>query len=179
MQVMKTTTIFMSLGLLAALLSHQPTAAAEVHVPPGKQTSLGLYITAENAHRAMRKDASLKLVDVRTPEEFSQIGHAVGSWHVPLSQSASEFVGRFQQVASPDERVLVICRSGNRSAVAVDMLARAGYKNAYTVIDGFEGDRVSDSSSPDFGRRVVNGWKNAGLKWTTQVDAKKVVVPAN
>jgi len=176
---MKISTIVLSLGMLAMTLSHEPTDAAEIHVPAGKQTSLGLYITAEHAHRAMQKDSGLKLVDVRTPEEFGQIGHAVGSWHVPLSQSPSEFVGRFQQVAGPEETVLVICRSGNRSAVAVEMLARTGYKNAYSVVDGFEGDRESDSSSPNYGRRAVNGWKNAGLKWTTEVDPNKVVAPAS
>jgi rhodanese-related sulfurtransferase len=46
------------------------------------------------------------------------------------------------------------------------MLARAGYDKAYTVVDGFEGDRESDPSSPDYGKRTVNGWKNAGLPWT-------------
>jgi len=38
--------------------------------------------------------------------------------------------------------------------------------NAYTVVDGFEGDRNKDPSSPNYGRRNVNGWKNAGLPWT-------------
>ncbi|KKK55851.1 hypothetical protein LCGC14_3070400, partial [marine sediment metagenome] len=37
---------------------------------------------------------------------------------------------------------------------------------AYTVVDGFEGNRNTDRSSPDFGKRTVNGWKNAGLPWT-------------
>jgi rhodanese-related sulfurtransferase len=50
--------------------------------------------------------------------------------------------------------------------VAVEMLAQAGFRNAYTVVDGFEGDRNTNPSSPNYGKRTVNGWKNAGLPWT-------------
>ena len=34
----------------------------------------------------------------------------------------------------------MICRSGGRSAQAVDLLAEAGFKNAYSVIDGMGWD---------------------------------------
>jgi rhodanese-related sulfurtransferase len=66
-------------------------------------------------------------------------------------------------LAKPTDTVLVICRSGNRSAVAVEMLARAGFEKAYTVVDGFEGERNTNPSSPDYGQRTVNGWKNTVL----------------
>ena len=67
-----------------------------------------------------------------------------------------------------DCKVLLMCRSGDRPARAVDALAGAGFTNVYSVIDGFEGDM-----SPD-GRRSVNGWKNAGLPWTYKLDKAKV-----
>ena len=35
-----------------------------------------------------------------------------------------------------------------------------------TVVDGFEGDMQKDPGAPGFGRRTINGWKNAGLPWT-------------
>jgi rhodanese-related sulfurtransferase len=79
---------------------------------------------------------------------------------ISLTASADQFVGQVKRIAKPNDRVLMICRSGNRSAVAVEMLARAGFKNAYTIVDGFEGDRNTDPSSPDYGERTVNGWKN-------------------
>ena len=50
-----------------------------------------------------------------------------------------------------------------RSAEAVDTLADAGFRNVYSMIDGFEGDKGNG------GRRTVNGWKNAGQPWTTRV----------
>jgi rhodanese-related sulfurtransferase len=136
-------------------------------LPESKRTSLGLYITAADAYEKWRADPeNVKIIDVRTSEEFRTVGVPKMAAEVPLSTRAEEFVSRVEQFAGPGDTVLVICRSGNRSAVAVEMLAKAGFKNAYTVTDGFEGDRNADPSSPDYGKRTVNGWKNAGLPWT-------------
>ena len=52
-----------------------------------------------------------------------------------------------QSIAGPEDVLLVMCRSGDRSAMVVDQLADAGFKNAYTNIDGFEGDKVTDPDS--------------------------------
>jgi rhodanese-related sulfurtransferase len=138
----------------------------ESSVPEAKRTSLGLYLTAATAYDVWKaRPNEVKIIDVRTPEEFREIGFPEMAAKIPLSESAEEFVGKVRKVAGPDDKVLVICRSGNRSAAAVEMLAEAGYRRAYTVVDGFEGDRNSDPDSPDFGKRTVNGWKNAGLPW--------------
>jgi rhodanese-related sulfurtransferase len=68
---------------------------------------------------------------------------------------------------SPDgdkAKILVLmCRSGGRSAAAVNVLADAGFKNVYTMVDSFEGDK--DKS----GRRTLNGWRIEGLPWTYSV----------
>jgi rhodanese-related sulfurtransferase len=128
---------------------------------------LGLYVTAKGAYEKWQADpANVKIIDVRTPQESQIIGLPKMASKVPLTTSAREFVGRVKRFAQPDDTILVICRSGNRSAVAVEMLAQAGFRNAYTVVDGFEGDREKNPSSPNYGRRTVNGWKNAGLPWT-------------
>ena len=62
------------------------------------------------------------------------------------------------------DHILVICRSGSRSAACVNLLAKAGFNNAYTIIDGFEGDK------DDKGKRTVNGWKNSGAPRTYKFD---------
>jgi rhodanese-related sulfurtransferase len=149
------------------LLITSAIQAHEQQLPGSKRTSVGLYVTAKEAYDKWKADPSnVKIIDVRTPTEFQTIGLPAMASKVPLSASDDEFVGRVRQIARPDDTVLVICRSGNRSAVAVEMLARAGFRNAYTVVDGFEGDRVTDPNSPHYGKRTVNGWKNAGLPWT-------------
>jgi len=87
------------------------------------------------------------------------------------------FVPQVEERFAKDAILLLFCRSGDRSARAVDMLAKAGYTKAYTITDGFEGDMVTDPENVFVGKRMKNGWKNAGLPWTYKVDPKQVVVP--
>ncbi len=80
-----------------------------------------------------------------------------------------------KQVAGPTDTVLLMCRSGDRSAKAVDMLAAAGFKNVYTVTDGFEGDKVKDPESVFHGKRMRNGWKNSA-PWVYDIDPEKIIL---
>ncbi len=80
-------------------------------------------------------------------------------------------------IAGPDDTILVMCRSGGRSAAAVNLLAKAGYKHVYNVTDGMEGDEVADSGSAFLGKRMRNGWKNSGLPWTYEVMPEKMLLP--
>jgi len=61
------------------------------------------------------------LLDVREPAEW-QAGHVAGAFHVPLAQ----LEGRLAALPR-DRRVVVICRSGNRSATATSLLVRSGF----------------------------------------------------
>jgi rhodanese-related sulfurtransferase len=157
----------LSVAAVLLLFITATVQANEQQLPASKRTSLGLYVTAKEAYEKWKIDPDqVKVIDVRTPQEFQMIGFPQMASKVPLTASANEFVGRIRRIAQPDDTVLVICRSGNRSAAAVEMLAQAGFRKAYTVVDGFEGDREKEPSSANYGRRTVNGWKNAGLPWT-------------
>ena len=72
----------------------------------------------------------------------------------------------------PNDIILITCRSGGRSAIAVNMLAAAGYSNVYSITDGVEGDKVNDPESVFHGKRMKNGWKNSGLPYTYSIDPK-------
>jgi rhodanese-related sulfurtransferase len=50
-----------------------------------------------------------------------------------------------------------MCRSGGRSAMAVSILAQAGFTKAYNITDGMEGDLVKDPDSLFAGKRMKNG----------------------
>ena len=67
----------------------------------------------------------------------------------------------------PDTKILVTCRSGTRSAKAADLLADLGDRQVFTIVDGFEGEKVKDGANK--GHRMVNGWKNAGLDWSYEI----------
>jgi rhodanese-related sulfurtransferase len=86
-------------------------------------------------------------------------------------------VARVQRVATPDDTLMVMCRSGGRAAMAINLLAKAGYANVYNIIDGMEGDAVKDPDSVFNGRRLKNGWKNAGCPWTYELTGDRLLLP--
>lgn len=179
---------------LACLIS-LPTVSAEdaPTLVKEKQTSLGLYLTASEAYEKWKANPDKVMVlDVRTPEEYLFIGHAEMARNVPVADQTFEwdaakkqfpmrplpdFVARVQKIAGPEDTLLVMCRSGGRSAIAVNQLAGAGFKNVYNITDGFEGDTVKDGGSVFAGQRMVNGWKNSGLPWTYAVDPARMILP--
>lgn len=167
---------------------------ASPQLPAEKQTELGLYLTAKEAYEMWQAAPDkIKIVDVRTPEEFIFVGNADMAWKIPIAIQSDQwdaekhqfpmellpdFVERVQKVAGPGDTLLVMCRSGGRSAIAVNLLAEAGFENVYSITDGMEGDKVKDPNSIFDGQRVVNGWKNSGLPWTYGVDPDRMVLPA-
>jgi rhodanese-related sulfurtransferase len=175
-------TLFLPFVPVSAVQAQQP------QVPEAKQTVLGLYMTAQEAYEKWKADPeNVKMIDVRTPEEYIYVGHPAMAWNVPLKfiehrwdkakgkpvmPLNREFVTRVKEIVKPTDTILVTCRSGNRSTPAVNLLAEAGFKNVYNVIDGFEGDKEKDESSPNFGKRTINGWRIAGLPWTYKLDPK-------
>jgi rhodanese-related sulfurtransferase len=171
----------MALVVLAASLA----PAADTPKDARKQTTLGLYLTAAEAMAMWQADPAVRLLDVRTPEEYAFVGHAPMAANIPLAFVTHAFDPASKSYAmapNPDflalakaryaatDTILVMCRSGQRSGPAVNKLAEAGYAKVYNVVDGFEGDPVADKDSPEFGRRTVNGWKVAGLPWTYGLD---------
>lgn len=83
------------------------------------------------------------LLDVREPYEFDAM-HIEGSINVPrgILESACEYgyEETEPQLASAREReVIVICRSGNRSALAAQTLKQLGFRQVYNLKTGLRG----------------------------------------
>jgi rhodanese-related sulfurtransferase len=167
------------------------SVAANSRLPKGKQTTLGLYVTAAQAYEKWKSAPDkVKIIDVRTPEEFAFVGHPEMAWNIPVAfvtyhrkggkfeyavKPNPHFVADVKKIAQPADTLLVTCRSGGRSALAVNMLAAAGFKNAYNIIDGVEGDLVTDRDSVFFGKRLKNGWKNSA-PWVYDFDPEKIII---
>lgn len=79
----------------------------------------------------------------------------------PLMKANPNFTAEVGQKFKPSDTIVVICRSGNRSAAAANAMASTGFKIADSVTDGFEGDRVKDPSGSFYGKRFENGWRQA------------------
>lgn len=109
------------------------------------------------------------LVDVRSNEERHFVGHVPGSLHVAWATGTSlnrnpRFVKELEAKVGPksgNERpVLLLCRSGKRSALAAEAAARAGLTNVFNIQEGFEGDSDDHQQRGHF-----NGWRFHGLPW--------------
>lgn len=163
------------------------------NLPKGKQTALGLYVTAKEAYEQWRvAPEKVKILDVRTPEEYLFVGHPPMAWRIPVAVQSYEwdaakgqypmtlladFVDRVRKVAQPDDTLMVMCRSGGRSAIAVNQLAAAGFKHVFNITDGMEGDVVKDPDSVFVGQHAMNGWKNSGCPWTYKLTPDRMVLP--
>jgi rhodanese-related sulfurtransferase len=184
------------LAVTATALSAQagtpPPAVPDQQLSKGKQTTLGLYVTAREAYELWKAAPDrVKLIDVRTPEEFALIGHPEMAWNIPIGfityrrtggkfehgeRMNQDFVAEVRGIAQPTDTLLLMCRSGGRSAMAVNLLAAAGFTHAYSITDGMEGDKVDDPGSVFNGKRMKNGWKNWGLPWVYSIDPEKVLI---
>ena len=177
--------ILIAAALVLGLIT---TAYAGTAIPEKKQTTLGLYVTAREAYIKWHTDKdNIKILDVRTPGEYIFVGHVPMAANIPIRFLSPQvdagsgkpamplnenFIEDARKRFEPTDTILVMCRSGGRSAAAVNTLAKAGYKQVYNIVDGFEGDALKIPGSYNNGRRLVNGWKNAGLPWTYSLDPK-------
>jgi rhodanese-related sulfurtransferase len=165
----------------------------KANLPKEKQTALGLYVTAKEAYDKWKAEPEkVKILDVRTPEEFLFVGYPTMAWKIPVATQSYEwdaekkqftmkplpdFASRVSQVFKPDDVIMAMCRSGGRSAIAVNMLAKAGFKHVYNIIDGMEGDANADSGSVAQAQPLKDGWKNSGCPWTKKLTPERMVLP--
>jgi glyoxylase-like metal-dependent hydrolase (beta-lactamase superfamily II)/rhodanese-related sulfurtransferase len=76
--------------------------------------------------------SEIQIIDVREPQEFSDaLGHLPGARLLPLSQLAARSAEIDRQ-----RPVVTVCRSGARSAQAVVMLQKAGWRDVANLAGG-------------------------------------------
>jgi rhodanese-related sulfurtransferase len=90
--------------------------------------SLPLEISVAEA--AAGRDAGAFILDVREPDEWEAF-HIPGATLIPLGQLAA----RADELPSGRE-IIVVCRSGNRSAEGRDILLSAGFEQVTSLAGG-------------------------------------------
>lgn len=105
------------------------------------------------------------LVDVRSAEERKFVGLVPDSVHVAWATGTSltrnpRFVRELEAKTGKEAVVLLLCRSGNRSALAAQAAAKAGFTQVFNVLEGFEGELDGAQR-----RGASNGWRFHGLPW--------------
>ncbi|WP_255989490.1 rhodanese-like domain-containing protein [Chitinolyticbacter albus] len=144
----------------------EPSALLESSRADARANNLGYAGGIKPADAwALFSAGAAKLIDVRTSEERKFVGHVPGSGHVAWQIGAAlqpnpRFTLELGKFARKTDTILLLCRSGKRSAAAAEAASRAGYTNVFNVLDGFEGDLDAGQQ-----RGASNGWRHAGLPW--------------
>lgn len=81
-------------------------------------------ITAEQAKEMMDQNKECVILDVRDQSEYDE-GHIPGAILIPYT----EIENRAEELPDKNQLILVYCRSGRRSAIAVASLVDMGYTN--------------------------------------------------
>lgn len=89
-------------------------------------------IDSQEVFELTQKNKKIKLIDVRTPHEYSR-GHIEGSKNIQLDE-ISKKIGK--EVSDKEEKIIVYCLSGSRSVVAASELLKMGYKNVFSMTSG-------------------------------------------
>lgn len=121
-------------------------------------------ISPEEAKRRLDAGGWVYL-DVRTVPEFAA-GHAVGAINVPVAvmnpamgrmELNADFVRVVEARVAKDAALIVGCKSGQRSATAIEILQQAGYRRMVNLAGGFGG--VVDPT----GQVLQEGWSTLGF----------------
>ena len=118
------------LVILAGVLFFRPDPTSMVRPLP---------LEVSVAEAASLRDAGAFILDVRQPDEWNE-SHIPGATLIPLP----ELEARVNEVPK-DQKIVVVCRSGNRSAQGRDILLSAGFTEVTSMAGG------------------INQWKAAGL----------------
>jgi rhodanese-related sulfurtransferase len=152
--------------LLSIILIASDTGAAHKGIYAVKRPHGGMNVKPKGALELIQKNPDHSfIVDVRTRYEYQDIGHAEGSHNIPFLFYSTEvgkkgykkimnmnFCSDLKARFNPDtDSLYMMCRSGERSTLAVDKAIACGYgvDKVYNILGGFEGDKVH------------NGWRLA------------------
>ncbi len=102
-------------------------------------------VNIDNAELARLTAAGVPLIDIRTENEWKSSGVIAGSKLLTFFDERGQantalWLEKARSIARPDQPVILICRSGNRTREASRFLSeQAGYKTVYNVSKGVGG----------------------------------------
>ena len=115
----------------------------------------------------MQGHSDAVMIDVRTKMEHTFVGRPLGNIvHIPWKefpdwQVNPDFVIQVNQtVSDKNTPILLLCRSGQRSLEAANLLEQNGYTHLINILEGFEGG-LDDNKH----RGTLGGWRFHNLPW--------------
>ncbi|HAI84128.1 MAG: rhodanese-like domain-containing protein [Chitinophagaceae bacterium] len=89
-------------------------------------------ITAQELKAKIAAGESVKLLDVREPDERADFH--IGGVHIPLGKVQIMQIDEIEDWK--DDEIIVYCRSGKRSMIAAMVLEQMGFSNLYNLEGG-------------------------------------------
>jgi rhodanese-related sulfurtransferase len=131
-------------------------------------------LSPQEGARFLEHTPDALLIDVRSSMEYLFVGHPVGAEHLAwidepdweVDPQFAEHVLRLIRTKRPNAPdpnnvpVVLICRSGNRSHEAGNVLIDYGFRQVFHIDEGFEGELDVHHR-----RSSVGGWRFHGLAW--------------
>lgn len=100
-------------------------------------------LTADQTEAMLKKDATVQLIDLRTPEEIKRTGMIQGARAINFY--ASDFDAQIARL-DKSKPVVVYCAAGGRSPQAASKMSKMGFSKVYDYSGG------------------MNDWKSKGKK---------------
>jgi rhodanese-related sulfurtransferase len=135
---------------------------------PAEKTEL--YLTPKDAHDLLKqKGKHIFFVDVRTQSELSSYGmptpidanvpYIIQKWNKEKEKTEqllnNDFVPAIEKKMTKkhlnkQSPIFLICQDGKRSSKSAEVLAKAGYQNVYSIIEGTQGWQKNDLPWSDY-----------------------------
>lgn len=109
-------------------------------------------LAAPEAYEAVQA-GKIRIIDIRTPQEWRQTGVAPGAGRVDFYRGPEVLVQSILQMVGGDKNapIVLICRTGNRTSVAQKYLQGLGFTQVFNVSEGMAGSAAGP------------GWLKRGL----------------
>jgi rhodanese-related sulfurtransferase len=134
---------FLLLVLLLGMIGLNGCSKETANAGAATASTQAGYTNVSNTELQALLAKKVTLIDIRLPEEWKETGIVEGSHPLTLfeknGQVARDFAQKLQEIASPEQPVALICRTGNRTRAGAEMLAAVGYKQIYNVTHGIKG----------------------------------------
>ena len=119
----------------SALSSRRPTTS-----PARIFRAMATQIPPPAVNDRLKVESPPLYIDVRTPKEYTE-GHVPSAVNVPVTLGPGAVVPTFVddvKAVAGDRNLIIGCKSGKRSSMAIDLLQKAGFEGLIEMEGGFD-----------------------------------------
>ena len=107
-------------------------------VPAKAQTQALTYqnLSPDAVYQMLKNKENVVVIDVRTAPEFTgPLGHIPGAQLHPL-QEIQQWAPQLDSLKNSSKKIVLVCRTGHRSRIATEFLAKRGFHNLINMVGG-------------------------------------------